>query len=228
MTTRLLGLDCSPREGSNSGLLLDESFKRLDAAYPGAVEHEVVHLRDLQVEPCKACNICGKAKDGRFIPCVRVAEDDVQVVLDKMIAADGLLVATPVYFGLPSDLFVKFIMRTRVLRHQDFKLANRPVGVMATAARRSGGAETTIIATWLPFVRNGCLVVGNGDGTCQFGAYGWAGARGHILSDDWGLEQGFQTAERVFTLARVFKAGAEATGFVNPMKFSYLSGIRQS
>jgi multimeric flavodoxin WrbA len=228
MTTRLLGLDCSPRDGSNSGLLLDESFKRLDAAYRGAVEHEVVHLRDLQVEPCKACNICGKAKDGRFIPCVRVAEDDVQVLLDKMVAADGLLVATPVYFGLPSDLFVKFIMRTRVLRHQDFKLANRPVGVMATAARRSGGAETTIIATWLPFVRNGCLVVGNGDGTCQFGAYGWAGARGHILSDDWGLEQGFQTAERVFTLARVFKAGAEATGFVNPMKFSYLSGIRES
>ena len=228
MTTRLLGLDCSPREGSNSGLLLEESFKRLDAAYPGAVEHEVVHLRDLHVEPCKACNICGKAKDGRFIPCVRVAEDDVQVVLDKMIAADGLLVATPVYFGLPSDLFVKFIMRTRVLRHQDFQLANRPVGVMATAAHRSGGAETTIIATWLPFVRNGCLVVGNGDATCQFGAYGWAGARGHILSDDWGLEQGFQTAERVFTLARVFKAGAEATGFVNPMKFSYLSGIRQS
>jgi len=54
MTTRLLGLDCSPREGSNSGLLLEESFKRLDAAYPGAVEHEVVHLRDLHVEPCKA------------------------------------------------------------------------------------------------------------------------------------------------------------------------------
>ena len=93
-----------------------------------------------------------------------------------MVAADGILVATPVYFGLPTDLFSKFIMRTRPLRHQDFKLANRPVGVMATAGRRSGGAETAIIATWLPFVRNGCLVVGNGDGTCQFGAYGWAGA----------------------------------------------------
>lgn len=226
MTTRLLGLDCSPRDGSNSGLLLEESFKRLDAAYPGAVEHEVVHLRDLRIEHCKACNICGKTKDDRFIPCVRADEDDVQMVLEKMVAADGLLVATPVYFGLPSDLFAKFIMRTRLLRHRDFQLANRPVGVMAIAGRRSGGAETTIIATWLPFVRNGCLVVGNGDATCQFGAYGWAGGRGHILSDEWGLEQGFQTAERVFTLARVFKAGAEATGFVNPMKFSYTSGMR--
>jgi multimeric flavodoxin WrbA len=227
VTVRLLGLNCSPRDKSNSGILLGSSFEQLDRSYPGEVEHEIVHLRELHLEPCKACNVCGKTKDsGRFIPCVRAHEDDTQMVLDKMVAADGILVATPVYFGLPSDLVSKFIMRTRPLRHQDFKLANRPVGVMATAGRRSGGAETTIIATWLPFVRNGCLVVGNGDATCQFGAYGWAGGRGHILSDEWGLEQGFQTAERVFTLAKVLKAGAQATGFTNPMKFSYSSGTR--
>jgi len=227
MTVRLLGLNCSPRDNSNSSIMLETSFENLDATYPGEAEHEIVHLRDLHIEPCKACNVCGKTKNtGRFIPCVRVDEDDVQMVLDKMVAADGLLVATPVYFGLPTDLFSKFIMRTRPLRHQDFKLANRPLGVMATAGRRSGGAETAIIATWLPFVRNGCLVVGNGDGTCQFGAYGWAGARGHIRSDDWGLEQACQTTERVFTLAKVFKAGAAATGFVSPMKFSYGAGTR--
>jgi multimeric flavodoxin WrbA len=226
MTVRLVGLDCSPRDSSNSGIMLEKSFETLDAAYPGEVAHAVVHLRDLRIEPCKACNVCGKKKDGTYIPCVREQEDDVQAILDAMIAADGLLVATPVYFGLPSDLFAKFIMRTRPLRHQDFKLADKPVGVLATAARRSGGAETAILATWLPFVRNGCLVVGNGDGTCQFGAYGWAGARGHILSDEWGLEQGFQTAQRVFTLARVIKAGVEASGFVNTMKFSYSQGTR--
>jgi multimeric flavodoxin WrbA len=157
---------------------------------------------------------------------VRQDEDDAQSVLDAMVAADGLLVATPVYFGLPSDLFSRFIMRTRPLRHQDFRLANRPVGVMATAARRSGGNETAILAAWLPFVRNGCLVVGNGDGTCQFGAYGWAGARGDILGDEWGLEQARQTAERVYSIARLIKAGAEATGFSSPMKFSYTAGTR--
>jgi multimeric flavodoxin WrbA len=227
MTVRLLGLDCSPRTNSNSGILLETAFARLDEKYPGQAEHEIVHLRELHIEPCKACDVCGKKKDtGEFVPCVQAGKDDVQGVLDAMVAADGLLVATPVYFGLPSDLFSKFIMRTRVLRHQDFRLANRPTGVLATAARRSGGAETTIIATWLPFVRNGCLVVGNGDGTCQFGAYGWAGGRGHILSDEWGLEQAFQTAERVFTLAKVIKAGVEALDFVSPMKFSYTQGTR--
>ncbi len=165
MTVRLLGLNCSPRDNSNSAIMLEHGFEKLDAMYPGECEHDVVHLRDLHIEPCKACAVCGKKKDGTFIPCVREHEDDVQGVLDAMVAADGLLVATPVYFGLPSDLFSKFIMRTRPLRHQDFKLANKPLGVLATAGRRSGGAETAIIATWLPFVRNGCLVVGNGDGT---------------------------------------------------------------
>ena len=226
MTVRILGLNASPREGSNSGLLIAKSFERLTETYDD-VECEVVTLKDEDITACQYCDACGKKKTGEYVPCVRAKKDGVQAILDKMVAADGLLVATPVYFGLPTDLFSKFIMRTRPLRHQDFKLANRPVGVMATAGRRSGGAETAIIATWLPFVRNGCLVVGNGDGTCQFGAYGWAGGRGHILSDDWGLEQAFQTAERVFTLAGVFKAGVAATGFVNPMKFSYGAGTRE-
>ena len=226
MNVRLLGLNCSPRDNSNSGILLAHSFDELQAAYPGEVETQTIALRDLHIEPCKACNVCGKTKQGEYIPCVRADEDDVQGILDAMVAADGIVVATPVYFGLPSDLFAKFVMRTRPLRHQDFKLANRPVGVMATAGRRSGGAETCIIATWLPFIRNGCLVVGNGDATSQFGAYGWAAGRGHIRSDDWGLEQGFQTAERVFTVAKLIKTGTERLGFANPMKFSYTSGTR--
>ena len=226
MTVRMLGLDCSPRDDSNSGLLVTRSLERLAESYPGEVEHEVIHLRDLHIENCNYCDICGKRKDGRYVPCIMSKKDDVQTVLDAMVAAHGILIATPVYFGLPSDLFTKFVMRTRVLRHQDFRLANKVAGVMAIAARRSGGAETTILSTWLPLIRNGCLIVGNGDATCQFGAYGWAGARGHILSDEWGMEQGFQVAERAFTVAKVVQAGIAALDFKSPMTFSYSSGTR--
>lgn len=227
MTVRLLGLNCSPREGSNSGLLVTHSLERLAATYPGEVEYEVIHLRDLHIENCRYCDACGKTKkEGRFVPCIQANDDDTQGVLDAMVAADGLLFATPVYFGLPSDLFSKFIMRTRVLRHQDFRLVNRPVGIMAIAGRRSGGAETAIMSSWLPLIRNGCLIVGNGDATCQFGAYGWAGGRGHILSDEWGMEQGFQTAQRVFTVAKVVRAGIAALDYKSAMAFSYTSGMR--
>ena len=93
MTVRLLGLNCSPRDNSNSSLLIAKSFEALLAAYPGEVTCETIHLRELHIEPCKACNVCGKTKDGAFIPCVRADEDDVQAALDAMIAADGLLIA---------------------------------------------------------------------------------------------------------------------------------------
>jgi len=227
MVVHLLGLNFSIRDNSNSGIWLERSFKRLLATYPGDVKTEIIDMRKAHIQSCMACDVCGKSPDdGHYMPCIQADKDDVQMILDKMVESDGICVATPVYFGLPSDLFSKFIMRTRILRHQDFKLANRPVGIMAVAARRSGGAETTILAAWLPFIRNGCLVVGNGDGTSQYGACGWAGKRGQIESDEWGLEQGFQTAERVFSIAKLIKAGTVALSFKNPMSFSYSQGAR--
>lgn len=228
MSIRILGMNASPRDNSNSLALLDASFKAVSEKYPGQIDGEIISLRDYDIKPCLACNVCGKKKDGSeaYIPCVQVDKDQAQIILDKMVEADGIAVATPVYFGLPTDLFVKFIMRTRTLRHQDFRLADKPVGIMSIAARRSGGGETTILATWLPFIRNGCLIVGNGNATSQFGAVGWAGPRGHILSDDWALEQGMQVVERIYHVARLIKAGAETLGYSNPMRFCYKSGTR--
>ena len=228
MTVRVLGLNASPRNGSNSGILVTTSLERLAETYDD-VEHEVVTCATSTSSPARTATSAARRRTpASTSPASAPSKDDVQMVLDKMVAADGICIATPVYFGLMSDLFCKFIMRTRVLRHQDFALANRPVGVMAIAARRSGGAETTILATWLPFIRNGCLVVGNGDATCQFGAYGWAGGRGHILSDEWGMEQGFQTAERVYTVAKVVQAGIEALDYRVAMKFSYSRACARS
>ena len=137
MRIKILGFDCSPRKNSNSGALLQASFATAKEKLSGTGElvSEIIHLRDCDIKHCAACSVCGKRKDtGEYIPCV--IKDDMADILAKMCEADGLAVATPVYFGLPSDLFSKFIMRTRVLRHQDFRLANKPVGIMAIAGRR--------------------------------------------------------------------------------------------
>lgn len=225
MGIRILAINASPRAGSNSGALLEASLATANARLDGDIDAEIVALRECDIRPCLACGVCGKTKDdGRFIPCVQ--RDDTDALLGKMTAADGIAIATPVYFGLASDLFTKFVMRTRVLRHQDFRLANKPLGIMAVAGRRSGGAETAIVSGWLPFIRHGCLIVGNGDATCQFGAMGWAGPAGHILSDDWGLEQGEQTIRRIYEVAALVKAGRAALGGESPMRFSYTSGGR--
>ncbi len=226
MSIKILGLNCSPRDKSNSNAVLDVSFKNIEEKIKDNVETEIIDLKDYDIQHCRACAVCGKKKDtGEFIDCV--FDDDMSnIIAPKMLEADGIAVATPVYFGLPSDLFSKFIMRTRYLRHHDFALSETVVGVIAIAGRRSGGAETTIISTWLPFIRNGCIIVGNGDKTCQFGTMGWAGPPGQILTDDWGVEQAKDTVERIYNIANVIKAGKEKLDYKNPMKFSYSSGTR--
>jgi multimeric flavodoxin WrbA len=227
MIVNMLGLNFSPRDRSNSAAMLAQGKGYLEEKYKAEVDFRIIHLRDLNILGCLSCNVCGKTKDtGDFIPCVSKDVDDVQKVLDAMLWADGIAVATPVYFGMPSDLFAKFIMRTRVLRHQNFALANRVVGILAVAGRRSGGSETAIMTAWLPFIRNNCIPVGNGNLTGQFGTMAWAGPREHVLTDEWGLEQARATCERIYTLARVVKAGQAALGEKPSMTFCYKSGMR--
>lgn len=227
MVVNILGLNCSPRDHSNSAAMLAHSKQYLDEKYKSELDFRIINLRDLEIMHCLACNVCGKTKDtGEFMPCVSKDKDDVQQVLDALLWSDGFVVATPVYFGMPSDLFTKFVMRTRVLRHQDFALANRVFGVLAVAGRRSGGSETAIFTTWLAFIRNNCIPVGNGNLTGQFGTMAWAGAREAVLTDEWGLEQARGTCERVYSLARVVKAGQAALGEKPNLTFCYKSGVR--
>ena len=103
MKIRLLGLNCSPRENSNSRAILDLSLSDLKKKYGEELEYEIVNLKDYKINHCLACDVCGKTKDtGEFIPCVQ--DDEADIILQKMSKADGFLVATPVYFGLASDL----------------------------------------------------------------------------------------------------------------------------
>lgn len=226
MDIHLVGLAASPRANGNSDILLRKSLEALRDSVGASLSYEIICLRDKKILPCLACNDCGKDKrTGEYMPCVQAQNDDVQEIIDKMLAADGIFLATPVYFGLPTDGFLTFANRLRVVRHQDFALANKPVGMMVVAGRRSGGGETAIMAGGNVFLRNGCLVLGNGGGTSQYGAIAWAGGKGEILNDDWGLLQGQQVAERVYSMARVVKAGLQTAGYAFPMAFSYSQGM---
>ncbi len=80
-------LSSSPRKGGNSDLLCDQFMK-------GALEagHEVtkIQLADKKINFCTACYVC---KDG-----VCPQKDDVAPILETMMSADVIVLATPVYF----------------------------------------------------------------------------------------------------------------------------------
>lgn len=98
---KVLGIAGSPRRGGNSDVLLDQALA--GAAETGASVERIVVTR-LQIASCIACDGCWKA--GRCI-----VPDDFQSVYEKLIAAECVILATPIYFMGVSAQVKAFIDR---------------------------------------------------------------------------------------------------------------------
>ena len=89
MSKKIVIISASPRKGGNSDLLCDEFMR-------GAIETgnhvEKIFLKDKTIHYCQGCGAC--YADGQS--CIQ--KDDMTEILNKMIAADTIVMATPVYF----------------------------------------------------------------------------------------------------------------------------------
>lgn len=84
----ILILSSSPRRGGNSDTLSNEFLR---GAYDAGHTTEKIFLKDKTINYCTGCSICSQHK-----PCPQ--KDDMPGILDKMLAADIIVMATPVYF----------------------------------------------------------------------------------------------------------------------------------
>lgn len=88
MNIKVLGISTSPRLKGNSDMLLRQALAGAEAA---GAETEYIRLRGLKIAPCIECNSCYKTG-----ACV--VEDDYQMLSSKMLEADRLIFATPIFF----------------------------------------------------------------------------------------------------------------------------------
>ena len=87
-------LNGSPRKNWNTHKMC-ESFA--NGVRESGSEAEIINLYDVDFKGCRSCFAC-KLKDGKnFGRCSY--PDDLTPILDKISQADGLVLATPVYFG---------------------------------------------------------------------------------------------------------------------------------
>ncbi len=86
---KVLILSSSPRRGGNSDTLCNEFLR---GALEAGHEAEKIFLRDKTIHYCTGCSTC--SRDGK--PCPQ--RDDAAAIIEKMIAADVIVMATPVYF----------------------------------------------------------------------------------------------------------------------------------
>jgi multimeric flavodoxin WrbA len=110
MSKRVLILSSSPRKGGNSDTLCDEFLKGAVASGHTA---EKVFLGDSDLHFCTGCGACFRKAN-----CPQ--KDDMPGLLDKMIEAEVIVMATPVYFYSMSAQMKVLIDRT-CARYQEIR-----------------------------------------------------------------------------------------------------------
>ncbi len=130
MNKKVLVLAGSPRKGGNSDLLCDEFIR--GARESGCIA-EKIYMQDLKISPCRACYGCRGTGS-----CVQ--KDNMAELLDKMIDADVIVLATPVYFYSMDGQMKTMIDRT-LPRYTEIE--NKDFYFIATAAAGAGAIKRT-------------------------------------------------------------------------------------
>jgi multimeric flavodoxin WrbA len=124
---RILGIVGSPRSGGNTENLTRMALEEIQR---DGIDVELISLADKKIQPCTACGACRSTGE-----CV--IDDDFAAIYDKMVAAEGFILASPVYFGAATPQISSLISRCYVSRRKKRVFDNK-VGGPIVVARRAG------------------------------------------------------------------------------------------
>ncbi|MBN2897542.1 MAG: flavodoxin family protein [Clostridia bacterium] len=129
---KVIGINGSPHAEGNTYHGLATIKKELEA---NGIEMEILHIGNKAIRGCIACNQCMKNGDQK---CV-LPDDGVNAAIEKMVAAEGIVLASPVYYANIAGTMKCFLDRV-------FYAAGRglrgKVGTSIAAVRRTGGMPT--------------------------------------------------------------------------------------
>ena len=125
----------SARKDGNTAILVNTVFKELKKA---GIETELFQLAGKKIHGCIACGKCYQNKDKR---CV-VTNDILNDCIEKMVAADGIILASPTYFTDVSTEMKALIDRAGYVARANDHMFQRKVGAAVVAARRAGAIHT--------------------------------------------------------------------------------------
>ena len=129
---RVVAIVGSPRANGNTSYLVDVAIAELGRH---GITGDKILLSEYRVLPCEGHDECG---DLASCPL----DDDTAMLLDKMYAAEGLILATPVYYEDVSGQMKVFIDRNCFNNYHETWLTSRAVGLIAVA--ESTGLDETV------------------------------------------------------------------------------------
>src|SRR5512139_1400553 len=121
----------SARKDGNTAILLNTVLEELKGE---GIETELIQLSGKSLKGCIACFKCFENKDGR---CA-VQKDEMNVYIEKMRGADGILLGSPTYFSDVSTNMKALIERCGMVARANGDMFRRKVGAGVVAVRRAG------------------------------------------------------------------------------------------
>ncbi len=172
---RVVAFSGSARRDGNTAIMVREVFSTLEAA---GVETELVQLAGKTVRGCRACYKCKDTKDQRC----SMKEDVVNECIQKMLEADGILLASPTYFADVTAEIKALMDRAGMVSRMNGDMLKRKLGAALSVARR-GGAIHTFDSLNHFFLIGQMIVVGSSYWNIGFGA-----DKGDVAKDEEAMQ----------------------------------------
>lgn len=130
---KVVAFNGSPRKRGNTYYAILTVFKELKKE---GIKTELIQLGGADIKPCRACFKCFKNKNKR---CVQ--NDKLNLFIEKMIGAEGIIIGSPTYFSNVSPEVKTLIDRTGLVARANDHLFKRKVGAAVVAVRRAGATH---------------------------------------------------------------------------------------
>ena len=171
----VLGINCSPRKGGNTELLIKEVFKSIEKH---GIKTEFFQLGGKKVDGCIACMKCKKKADGRC----HQKNDVINNCIERMLKADAIIIGSPVYIAdLTAECKALIEVSSYSLRASGNPLKYK-VGAAVVAVRRTGDIHTFDSINHF-FLINEMIISGS-----SYWNIGIGREKGDVLKDEEGMK----------------------------------------
>lgn len=172
---KVLGINCSPRKGGNTEILIKEVFKALEKE---GIKTELVQLGGKKVNGCVACMKCRKEKDAK---CHKKNEE-INKCIKLMLKADGIIIGSPVYFAdISAEAKALIDVAGYSIRGSGNPLKGK-VGAAVIAVRRAGAIHAFDSINHF-FLINEMIIPGS-----SYWNIGIGREKGEVIKDEEGMK----------------------------------------
>lgn len=204
---KVLIINGSPRIDGNTTTSINELIKVFDK---NEIETETIQIGNQNIRGCIACNSCQKNHKCVF-------NDSVNEVAKKLENADGLIIASPVYFASANGTLISFLDRLFYSSHFDKTMK---VGASIAIGRR-GGLSATFDELNKYFTISNMPIVSSNYWNSLHGR-----GKKEVLEDEEGLQTLRVLAENMTFLLKSIKLGKEKFGLPEKESKIYTNFIK--